>query len=284
MCRWMLCVFCLLGMALWTQGAAALEIRSISPSSAEPGAAIAVTGGPFSPTADILFGGEVVPPESVEQTRILFRVPDLTEGDYLVLVREEEQVSPQGFIVRLMAPTPWISSLEPTRLEECSEDFERQITISGRGFAAGAQVLVNQAAVPSTSVSPERIIVTLPELKSGLHRIQIANPSGKQSLAHNVQISGIPEITSAVMGADQINYYELILMGRNFKFGSRLLVNGEMIRDLAGQRPGSEYVQVVDCRTLHYMRYPVTREPRSVTLQIINPDGAQSAPFSVTIP
>lgn len=282
--RWMLNVVCWFGMALWTQSVAALEIRSISPSSAEPGAAIAVTGGPFSAGADILFGGEALQPVSVEPTRILFRLPELAEGDYLVLVREEDQVSPQGFVVRLMAPTPWISNLEPTRLEVCSEDFERQITISGRGFAPGAQVLVNQAAVPSTSVSPERIVVTLPELSSGLHRIQVANPSGRQSLAHNVQISGIPEITSAVMGADQINHYELILMGRNFQFNSRLLVNGVMIRDLAGQRPGSEYVQIVDCRTLHYIRYPVTREPRSVTLQIINPDGAQSAPFSVTIP
>lgn len=284
MYRWMLCVLCLFGVALWAQGAAALEIRSISPSSAEPGAAIAVTGGPFSPSADILFGGEVLQSVSVEQTRIIFRVPELAEGDYLVLVREEEQFSPQGFVVRLMAPTPWISSLEPTRLEECSEDFERQITITGRGFAPGAQVLVNQAAVPNTSVSPERIVVTLPELKSGLHRVQVVNPSGRQSLAHNVQVSGIPEITSAVMGADQINHYELILFGRNFQFSSRLLVNGEMIRDLAGQRPGSEYAQIVDCRTLRYIRYPVTREPRSVTLQIVNPDGAQSAPFPVTIP
>jgi len=49
-------------------------------------------------------------------------------------------------------------------------------------------------------------------------------------------------------------------------------------------RPSTEFVQVLDCRTLRYLRYPVTREPRSLELQVVNPDGEQSAIFRVTAP
>jgi hypothetical protein len=284
MCRQLFFIACCFSAALWSQNAAALEISAMSPSTAEPGTRVALTGGPFSTTAEVLLGSEVLRAEATEQSRLVFVVPELTEGDYLVLVRDGDLLSPQNFTLRVAAPAPWISSLDPARLEECSEDTERLVTISGHGFAPGAQVLVNQAAVPSRSVSPEQIVFTFPLVTSGLHRVQVANPSSKQSLPHTLHVSSVPEITSAIMGTDQINQYELIISGRNFQFNSRLLVDGQIIRDLGGMRPGAEYVQVIDCRTLRYIRYPVTREPRSVSLQVVNPDGAQSPVFQVSIP
>lgn len=274
----------LTSLALSAQSVSALEIRSVSPSTAEAGALLTLTGGPFPDDVEVLFGSETLRPELREEQRLVVRVPPLAEGDYLLLLRGSTGTSSRGLLFRLVEPPPWISGLSPTRLDECSYEDERQIRISGRAFQPGAQVLVNQAAVSSISATAEQILFSLPPLKSGMHNVQVVNPSGKASLAHGVQVSSLPEIHSATLGSDQVNAYELIISGRNFQFNSRLLVNGEVIRGVAGVRPSTDFVQVLDCRTLRYTRYPVTREPRSLELQVVNPDGEQSAVFLVTAP
>ncbi|MDO3379394.1 IPT/TIG domain-containing protein [Geoalkalibacter halelectricus] len=283
--RKILLTFCvLLCCALWSATAAALEIRSLSPSTGEPGARVAMTGGPFAPAVEILFGSEVLIPDQHEESRLVFTIPALPEGDYLVLLRHGEDTSPTGFTFRLVEPAPWIGSISPTQLDECTFEEERRVVISGRNFQTGAQVLVNQAAVPVDAVGSEEITFKFPPLTSGMHRVQVVNPSGKISLAHGLQISNIPEIQSVSIGADQVNFYEVVINGKNFQFNSRLLVNGEVVRGAAAIRPSTEFVQVVDCRTLRYTRYPVSREPRQVNLQIVNPGGEQSAVYTATIP
>lgn len=272
------------GILLRATSGLALEIRSISPSTAEAGALLTLTGGPFPADVEVLFGSETLRPDVREEQRLVVRVPPLAEGDYLLLLRSSTGTSPRGLLFRLIEPPPWISGLSPTRLEECADEDERQIRISGRAFQPGAQVLVNQAAVPSSSATAEQIVFSFPPLKSGMHSVQVVNPGGKSSLAHGVQVSSQPRIHSVTLGGDRVNSYELIISGRNFQFNSRLLVNGEVIRGVAGARPGAEFIQVLDCRTLRYTRFPVTREPRPLELQVVNPDGEQSAAFLVTAP
>ncbi|KIH76586.1 IPT/TIG domain-containing protein [Geoalkalibacter ferrihydriticus] len=276
--------YSLLLCAVWTTVAGALEIRSLSPSAGEPGARVAITGGPFPTDVEILFGSEILLPDQHENNRLVFTAPALPEGDYLVLARSAADTSPAGFTFRMVEPAPWIQGLSPTRMDECTHEDERQVVISGRYFQPGAQVLVNEAAVPVESVGAEEISFLLPPLPGGMHRVQVVSPSGKASLAHSLQVSNIPEIQSVTIGDDQVNYYEVIISGKNFQFNSRLLVNGEVIRGVSAMRPSTEFVQVIDCRTLHYTRYPVSREPRQVALQIVNPGGEQSAVFTATIP
>ncbi len=268
----------------WAQTGWTLEILSLSPATGVPGTRVTINGGPFADDASVVLGGQAITPDSRSANRLMFSVPELPEGDYLLFVRDATGSSPRSFLFKLETPTPWIASVNPANIDECSTASERQIVISGRDFQKGAQVLVNQAAVTVEEVSATAISFTLPALKGGRQMIEVVNPGGKSSITHSVFVNSIPEILAVTPGEDNVNSYQLEVAGKNFQYGSRLLINGQPVGDASIQRPSADTARTIDCRTMIYTRYPMSRELRRVSLQVVNPGGEQSPLFHVTIP
>lgn len=269
-------------------GAVALEIVSISPSIVASGSRVSVTGGPFEDGLRVLIGDRVVRPVQVTEGVLIFDVPPLTAGDYLLSLQSDDQGTVHPFLLKVVDPKPVILSIDPMRVDLCSGGEERRITVNGQNFVVGAGLLVDGAQLPADQVSSSRIDFVLPALDAGLHRIEIVNPDGNRSLPFAVLIDGVPEIFSVVPGNDRVVSYDLVISGRNFSSSSELLVNGVPVNSSLSvegkRRGGREVVSFVDCQTLVYTRYPVSREPVPLLLTIIVPGAERSVPFHITAP
>jgi hypothetical protein len=266
----------------------ALEITSISPSTAAVGAPVLVAGGPFDGDTQVLIGEQVVRPTTQAARELSFTVPELPAGEYRLTVRGGEQTTKQSFVLRIVEPRPEILTLDPPRVDLCGSGDERRITVTGRAFAAGARLFVDEARLPAERRSSTRLDFELPDLPAGMHRVEIVNPDDLRSLPFAVMIDGLPEIVSVTTGADRVVSYDLIVRGRNFPPQADLLVNGLPVNSAlsaTGKRgAGRDTVTFVDCRTLIYTRFPVNREPTPLTLAVVNPNGQGSAPFQITTP
>ncbi len=260
------------------------EILSLAPNAGEPGTKVTLKGGPFSPESRVGFGGEILSPRVLSESRMIFSVPEVPEGDYRIIVRDGERVNESVFFFRVTAATPWVQEVSPSDIDICSLTGERRITIEGRNFNAEAQVLLDDAAIQPQQVTSEQIILQVPELDGGRHLLQVVNPDGSRTLPQTLRVNSIPEIHSVSSGEDHVNFYQVILTGKNFQYDSHLRVNGRRVEKATQQRPGADSFEYVDCTTLIYSRYPVSRELRRISLQVINPGGEQSPIFHATMP
>ncbi len=268
--------------------ATALEIVSISPSTAAVGSRVSVTGGPFEAGLQVLIGDRAVQPAAVTERRLAFDVPTLPAGDYLLSLKRGDKATVRPFLLKVVDPQPVIHSLDPLRVDHCSSGEARRITVDGRDFAVGARLLVDGAQLPAEQVSSSRIDFVLPDLEAGLHRVEIVNPDGNSSLPFAVLIDGVPEILSVVPGEDRVVSYDLLIQGRNFSASSDLLVNGVSVNSslspLGKRGAGRDAVIFIDCESLVYTRYPMSREPVPMALTVIIPGAERSAPFHITAP
>jgi IPT/TIG domain len=266
----------------------ALEIVAVSPSTAAVGASVNVTGGPFTEKALIRLGDRTVRPEIVNSKQMTFVVPDLPAGDYLLNLQEGENLTEWPMLLRVVDPQPVIVTLDPLRVDVCDADANRRITVTGHSFVKGAGLLVDGAQLPAEQTSSNQIEFLLPNLKAGMHRVEIVNPDGNRSLPFAVMINGIPEILSVGFGEDRVVSYALEIHGRNFSANADLLVNGVSVKaaiSSTGKRGGGrDSVIFVDCQTLIYTRYPVTREPSQLALTVFVPNADRSEPFYVAAP
>lgn len=292
--RYVLATFFLL-FILRPVSPAAQEIVSVIPSTAAVGTAMTVTGGPFDPDVRILVGEREVVPDRPDGRQLVFTVPPLASGDYALMLKSGGRVSPSLFSVRVVEAEPRIIAVHPGTIDECSAAPERKITVSGEAFSPGARLLLDGAAMPVETMVEREISFIAPPLKGGLHQIQVVNPGERKSLAFALFVNSHPEIHGVEQGPDQVTHYELTIRGKNFLFNSTLLVDGISInpaRISSGPQvfltpvahPGSDAVRYLDCNTLVYSRYPVSRQAKRVSLQIVNPDGQPSPLFHLTIP
>lgn len=268
--------------------ALALEITAISPSTTVPGALVRVSGGPFDDETRVLLGDQSLRPETWTERELIFSVPELPEGDYRLTLADGSGGNQPAFILRVGTERPEIRTLDPDRLDLCAGGGERRISVSGQALAAGVRLLVDGAQLPAERLSASRIDFTLPDLAAGMHQVEVVNPDGQRSLPYALMIDGQPEIFSVTLGADQVVAYELIIRGRNFPAQANLLVNGTPVNRalaLAGKQGGGrDEVRYVDCGTLIYTRYPLSREPLPLTLTVVGPGGEGSAPYQITSP
>lgn len=277
-------------LLLWlvVSPAFSLEITSISPSTTVPGGLVRVGGGPFDDESQVLLGDQSLRPETWTERELIFTVPELPEGDYRLTLGDRRGGNQPAFILRVGTPRPEIHALEPERLDLCARGGERRITISGQSLAAGTRLLLDGAQLPAERLTANRIDFTLPELAAGMHQVEVVNPDGQRSLPYALMIDGQPEIFSVTLGTDQVVAYELIIQGRNFPAQANLLVNGTPVNRalaLAGKQGGGrDAVRYVDCGTLIYTRYPLSREPLPLTLTVVGPGGEGSAPYQITSP
>lgn len=274
--------------------AGAAEIVSITPAAGAPGQSVNVVGGPFSAATEILFGNQTVRPETVENDALKFTVPPVPEGEYALRLRNGREEEAPAFTFLVSPPTPRLRALAPPTLDACSLLQGERVALSGE-FPPHSQVLLDGAVIPADHVEQNEITFLVPPLKTGIHQIVVAGPGDRRSIPHALVVNGVPRIDAVNQGADQVTSYEVVISGENFLYTSVLVANGTPLSQAvegdvaenytALNRPGGEdYVRYVDCRSIVYVRHPTTRVPKTVTLQVVNPGGEQSAVHVVVIP
>jgi hypothetical protein len=284
----------------------ALEITSLAPIRGTPGTLVAISGGPFSPQTQPFLGEQYVAPRITLKNHMEFTVPDLPPGNYSLTVQDNTMVAAQAYQFEVMAPTPQITNINPRILDACPIDPQNQLQINGRNFLPGAVFLVNENTVVSHIINSTLLEVQLPELQQpGVYGVSVRNPDGATSLPHSLWVNSTPEINSVERGADFVNYYEVIIHGKNFLFNSTLVVKepenstlGQTYQQLsfvsrnsAASQGGLDTIApqrnrliYVDCQTLIYNRYPTSFQNKDLRLQIFNPDGRKTDQHNVDLP
>lgn len=283
----------------------ALEVVSLAPSRGAPGTLVAVSGGPFSAATQPFLGRHYVAPLHILENHLEFTVPSLPPGNYVLKVQDDTSIAEQTFQFEVMAPVPRIAELSPGNIDLCRLDAEQQLEVDGHNFMPEAVLLVNNVAVPTTVIEPTRLEARLQGFQQpGVYGVVVRNPDGATSLPHSLWINNLPEITSIEQGAEFLEYYEVVIHGKNFMSNSILVVKepedsviGQAYRQfsfVARQRNVSEGMSVVapqtdrlifvDCQTLIYYRYPAISQTKSLGFMVLNPDGRKTDMFYANLP
>jgi hypothetical protein len=281
--------------------AAAQEFTTVSPGTAAAGTAVTVSGGPFGTGVTVLLGGREIIPDQRTERQLVFTVPPLPDGTYPLSLREGDRTSSRSYNFRVHSPPPGILSLSPANIDECATESQRQVVVEGRHFQPGARVLLDGKVIAHTRSGESTLTFTVPPLPAGIYGVQVINPDEKRSLPHSLWFNSIPEITSVRQGEDFVNYYELVIEGKNFTYNSVLVVSEypsgafdqppqQKIVTAQGKtdpllgRTQGDNLYFSNCHTLIYNRYPYSTQLKRAILQVVNPDGKRTSPYDVSIP
>ncbi|WP_243370666.1 IPT/TIG domain-containing protein [Geotalea sp. SG265] len=265
--------------------APAMGILSIIPAQGEPGTTVTLNGTGFSDKT-VAYLGSLAMATKVTSPKILtFEIPDLPPGLYALYVKREDGATSKAYNFTLQAQKPVVTGISPDVVNNCGSGREREVTVSGRNFREGGQVLLDGAVIGSRYLGREAIVFAAPSLlASGLHQIQVKNPSDEVSGAIALFVNSRPEVLNVSRGGDFVNYYELIIDGRNFLQGSMLVVDGTRLSTGDVVPGGRERVIFADCTRLVYQRHPYDSTPKNISLQVVNPNGEESPVVSVNAP
>lgn len=262
-----------------------LSILSIIPAQGEPGVTVTLSGTGFTDKTTAFLGGVSMPTKVLGPKILTFDIPDLPPGLYALFLKREDGATSKPYNFILQAQKPVATSLSPDTIYNCATGKEREVVVSGRNFQEGAQILLDGAAIKSRVLSRESISFNAPtQLFSGLHQVQVKNPTDEVSGAVALFINSKPEILSVSQGGEFVNYYELIIEGKNFQQGSTLVVDGARLN--SGMEPATERERFiyVDCTRIIYQRHPYDFTPKSFSLQVINPNSEESPVVTVNAP
>jgi len=262
---------------------------------------VGIGGGPFSSQTQPFLGEQYIAPRTILKNYMEFTVPYLPPGVYTLTVQDNTMVAANSYQFEVIAPTPQVTNINPSILDACPIDSFNHLQITGRNFLPGAVLLVNDRVVPSTVISSTSIETQLPGFQEpGVYGVSVRNQLGATSLPHSLWVNSTPVIYSIEQGADFVNYYEVIIHGKNFLFNSTLVVKepedsaiNQTYQQLSSGSPQNASSQVsaspqnrliyVDCQTLIYHRYRTSRA-KDMRLQIFNPDGRKTDLYHVTLP
>ncbi len=294
---------CLLAWLLLLLSASAFaeapQLAGISPAAAGPGTTVTVLGGPFSRDIRVVFGDRQLVPARVGERQLTFIVPQLPEGDYLLFLQAGEELSGRSLFFRIVLPPPEILAIDPQQVDACAAGGQRQVVVKGRDLQPGVRLLLDGVSLAARPVGSDALAITVPDMAPGLHQVQLANPDGRISLPVALLIDNTPEIQGVTPGEESVTSYQLMISGKNFSYKSVLLVNGRQItsfypgaltvdgRQFIPINPnllGMDSLQYVDCNTIIYTRHPYSTQPKSISLQVINPDGRESGVYTFTGP
>ena len=267
------------------QESPALNILSIIPAQAEPGMTVTINGTGFDETVSAYLGSNQLPTRIAGAAMLSFEIPQLPPGLYAFFVRRTDGTVSKVYNFSILPPKPNISSLSPDRINACSSAAGREVSILGKSFRTGAQVIFDGAAIPAKYVSPEIIIFSAPSVAGGLHQVQVKNHEDAISGATGLFIDTKPEIINVRRGSEVVNYYELLIDGRNFQQGSTLAVDGKRL-SIGSTTSQNEREKLIynGCEELIYLRYPYDSSPKTIRLQVINPNSEESGIFTITTP
>lgn len=279
---------------------ARITILSIIPAQGEPTTSVTLAGSGFTDKTTAFLGNTEVPTVVLGPRQISFTIPNLPPGLYALYLRRGDGTTSRAYNFTLLPTKPDIYALAPDTMYACSTGRDREVVITGRNFQEKSLVLFDGAAVRGSFLSTETFSFTVPRVAAGLHQIQIKNLEGAISGSQGLFIDSRPEIDSVIPGEEYVNYYDLVIGGRNFTQDSTVIITEERdlnqtgiqlpIFDVKRLRSGTasateqERAIFVNCEKLIYQRYPYSTTPKNFKVQVINPSGEESSVIEVSAP
>jgi hypothetical protein len=153
------------------------QITSLTPSTAAPGAEIAIDGKGFRPGYAVAFGGKIAPYVSLDYTHVVVRLPKtLSAGTYgAEMWNANNQTASIGPSLTVVDGGVVINGLSP----RCATtDGNVEVTINGGGFVNGATATFNGIVTNVKFVDGQTLIATAPPNTTGLARVVVTNPNG----------------------------------------------------------------------------------------------------------
>jgi hypothetical protein len=264
---------------------AAPAILSIIPAQGEPGSKVTIFGTGFGERVSAFLASVEIPAKVTDGKQLEFTIPSLDAGLYALYLKRGDGVTGRAYNFTVLPLRPVLSELSPDLISSCAQGREREITALGHNFIENSLLLFDGAIIKSRFISSESIAFTLPLVAGGLHQVMIKNAPENASMPVGLTIETRPEIRQVMVGNEYVNYYELIIEGKNFQQNSSIYVDGQRV----GGRGGAEVSErekliYVDCTRLIYQRYPYSPANKDFHIQVINPGSEASQVVNVTAP
>ncbi|HEX9079879.1 MAG TPA: IPT/TIG domain-containing protein [Desulfuromonadaceae bacterium] len=260
-------------------------ILSIVPAQAEPGSRVMIFGSAFGDRISAYLGDTEIPAKVSGGRQLEFTVPALDPGLYALYLKRGDGVAGRVYNFTVLPLRPILKDLSPDRIDSCAQGKDRQVTAMGEHFTENSLLLFDGAVIKSRVLSPETIAFTVPQVAGGLHQVVVRNGQDNASVAVALAIETKPEISQITVGNEYVNYYELVIDGRNFQQNSVIYVDGQRIGGRGGLvTPERDRLVYVDCTRLLYLRYPYSPVTKNFNIQVVNPGNEASQMVSVTAP
>lgn len=260
-------------------------ILSIIPAQAEPGSRVMIFGSAFGNSASAFLGSVEIPARVSDGRQLEFIVPQLDAGLYALYIKRDDGVIGRTYNFTVLPLRPVLNGLSPDQISACAQGREREITAVGQNFAPNSLLLFDGGAIKSRVVASDSIVFTAPQVPGGLHQVTVRNAPDNASVAVALAIETKPEISQVTVGNEYVNYYELIIEGKNFQQNSAIYVDGQRIGGRGGQEVAErEKVVYIDCTRLIYQRYPYSPVNKDFRIQVMNPGNEGSQVVNVTAP
>ncbi|MBT1070418.1 IPT/TIG domain-containing protein [Pelotalea chapellei] len=263
-----------------------INILSIIPAQAEPGARVMMFGSGFGDRISAFLGSTEVPARTVDGKQAEFIIPQQLEpGLYALYLQRADGVVGRAYNFTVLPLRPVLISLTPEKIGSCNQGREREVSAQGRNFSERSQLFFDGAVIPSNLVSPETLVFSVPNVPGGIHQVMVKNSLDNSSVPLALSIETRPEINQIAVGNEYVNYYELNITGKNFNQNSSIYVDGMQIGGRGGQDIAErERLIYVDCTRLVYQRHPYSPVNKDFRVQIVNQGGEGSQVVNVTAP
>ena len=266
--------------------AAPVTVLSIIPAQAEPGAKVTLSGTGFGENATVFLGSVEIPARITGAKLAEFNLPPQMEpGLYALYLKRSDGTTGRSYNFTVLPLRPVLSSLEPAVISSCATGREREVIARGGNFGDTSMLFFDGAALTRTLLSPESISFTVPAVPGGIHQVQVKNSPENSSVPLTLSVETRPEIGQVTVGNEYVNFYELIITGKNFNQNSSVYVDGLQIGGSGGQNMTErEKLIYIDCTKLIYQRHPYSPVNKDFRLQVVNTGGEGSQVITVTAP
>jgi len=266
--------------------AAAPAILSIIPSQAEPGGKVMMFGSGFGTQAGVYLGSVEIPARVIDGRQVEFYIPQqLDPGLYALYLKRSDGAVSRSYNFSVLPLRPVLSGLSPDTISSCAQGSDREVTAHGQNFIETSQLVFDGAVLKSRYLSSDALTFNVPNVPGGLHQVVVRNSPENVTVAHGLMVETKPEIVQVMIGSQYVNYYELVIVGRNFQQNSSIYVDGQKIGGYGGQDIGNrENLIYVDCNRMVYERHPYSQVEKDFRIMVMNPGGEASQAINVSAP
>jgi hypothetical protein len=264
--------------------AAAPAILSIIPAQAEPGSKVMMFGSGFGTQASAYLGSVEIPARVVDGRQVEFFIPQqLDPGLYALYLKRSDGAVSRPYNFTILPLRPVLNGLSPEVISSCAQGAEREVTARGQNFLETSQLVFDGAVLKSRYISSDALIFNVPNIAGGLHQVVVRNSPENSTVALGLMIETRPEIAQVMIGSRYVNYYELVIVGKNFQQNSSVYVDGQRIGG-QGDLAEREKLIYVDCTKLVYQRHPYSQVDKDFQVMVMNPGGEASQVINVSAP
>lgn len=266
--------------------APAPSILSIIPAQGEPGSKVMMFGANLGTQASAYLGSEEIPVKLTDGRQLEFSIPQhLEAGLYAVYLKRSDGAVSRSYNFTILPQRPVLHTVSPDTISSCAMGGERDVVARGQNFLETSQLVFDGSVLKSRYQSAESITFSVPQVAGGLHQVLVRNSPDNATVALGVMVETRPEIAQVMIGSQFVNYYELIIVGRNFHQNSSVYVDGQKIGGQGGQDLAErEKLIYVDCTKLIYQRHPFSPVSKDFQVMVMNPGGESSQTINVTAP